>query len=61
MKKSDLLELEIIKHRLQCSQEGPYATRENAIALTYIKEALLWMNERVDYRIEINGLGRNTK
>jgi hypothetical protein len=53
--------LEIVRHRLQCFQEGQFATRENAIALTHIEEALLWMNKRVEDRIERNVLGTNNK
>jgi hypothetical protein len=53
--------LEIIRHRLQCFQQGTFATRENAIALTHIEEALLWMNKRVEDRIERNVLGTNNK
>lgn len=49
--------LEIVRHRLQCFQKGEFATRENAIALTHIEEALLWMNKRVEDRIERNVLG----
>ena len=49
--------LEIVRHRLQCFQNGPYATRENAIALTHIEEALLWMNKRVEDRAAANTLG----
>lgn len=56
---SDLLE--IVRHRLQCFQEGDFATRENAIALTHIEEALLWMNKRVEDRIERNVLGTMNK
>jgi hypothetical protein len=56
---SDLLE--IVRHRLQCFQQGEFATRENAIALTHIEEALLWMNKRVEDRIERNVLGTNQK
>ena len=51
--------LEICRHRLQCFQKGDFATRENAIALTHIEEALLWMNKRVEDRIERNVLGTN--
>lgn len=51
--------LEIVRHRLQSFQEGPYATRENAIALTHIEEALMWMNKRVEDRIEREVLGTN--
>lgn len=53
--------LEIVRHRLQCFQEGQFATRENEIALTHIEEALMWMNRRVEDRIERNVLGTNNR
>jgi hypothetical protein len=53
--------LEIVRHRLQCFQAGPFSSRENAIALTHIEEALMWLNRRVEDRIERNVLGRNEK
>lgn len=53
--------LEIVRHRLQCFQAGPFASRENAVALTHIEEALMWMNRRVEDRIERNVLGTNNK
>jgi len=53
--------LEIVRDRLKGFQSGEYATRENAIALTHIEEALLWMNKRVEDRIERNVLGTNQK
>ena len=53
--------LEIVRHRLQAFQKGQFATRENAIALTHIEEALLWMNKRVEDRVERNVLGTNNK
>ena len=56
---SDLLE--IVRDRLTGFQQGGFATRENAIALTHIEEALLWMNKRVEDRIERNVLGTNNK
>lgn len=49
--------LEIVRHRLTGFQSSPYATRENAIALTHIEEALLWMNKRVEDRASKNILG----
>lgn len=52
--------LEIVRDRLKGFQQGEFATRENAIALTHIEEALLWMNKRVEDRIERNVLGTNT-
>ncbi len=56
---SDLLE--IVRDRLKAFQAGPFATRENACALTHIEEALMWMNRRVEDRIERNVLGTNQK
>ena len=56
---SDLLE--IVRHRLHGFQNGPFSTRENAVALTHIEEALLWMNKRVEDRIERNVLGTYNK
>ena len=53
--------LEIVRHRLQHFQQGEFATRENAIALTHIEEALLWMNKRVEDRIERNVLATYKK
>jgi hypothetical protein len=53
--------LEIVRDRLKCFQEGEFAIRENAIALTHIEEALLWMNKRVEDRAERNVLGTNQK
>jgi hypothetical protein len=53
--------LEICRHRLQCFQTSEYACRENAVALTHIEEALMWLNRRVEDRIERNVLGINSK
>lgn len=53
--------LEIVRHRLQSFQRGDHATRENAIALTHIEEALLWMNKRVEDRAERGVLGTSGK
>lgn len=53
--------LEIVRHRLSCFQQGPFSARDNAIALTHIEEALMWMNRRVEDRIERNVLGTNNK
>jgi len=56
---SDLLE--IVRDRLQSFQKGEFATRENAIALTHVENALMWMNRRVEDRIERNVLGTYEK
>ena len=56
---SDLLE--IVRHRLQCFQEGEFRTRENACALTHIEEALMWLNKRKEDRKERSVLGTYNK
>ena len=38
--------LAIVLDRLQSFQSGEYACRENAIALTKIEEAMMWLNKR---------------
>ncbi len=53
--------LEIVRDRLKGFQNGEFACRENACALTHIEEALMWMNRRVEDRIERNVLGTNNK
>lgn len=53
--------LEIVRDRLKAFQAGPFSSRENACALTHIEEALMWMNRRVEDRIERNVLGKNKK
>lgn len=53
--------LEIVRDRLKGFQSGEFATRENAIALTHIEEALMWLNRRVEDRIERNVLGTSNK
>lgn len=53
--------LEIVRDRLCAFQKGEFATRENAIALTHIEEALLWMNKRVEDRAARGVLGTTKK
>lgn len=53
--------LEIARDRLKSFQSGPFESRENACALTHIEEALMWLNRRVEDRIERNVLGTNNK
>ncbi len=38
--------LAIVRHRLQEFQKGEFSCRENAIAITKLEEALLWLNKR---------------
>lgn len=53
--------LEIVRDRLIHFQQGNYACVENYFALTKIEEALLWLNKRVEDRIERNVLGLDEK
>ncbi|EQB4336200.1 ABC transporter ATPase [Clostridium botulinum] len=53
--------LEIVRHRLQCFQAGPFASEYNENALKHIEEALHCMNARVEDRVKRNVLGRNEK
>lgn len=38
--------LAILIDRLRAFQKGPYVCRENALALTKLEEAMMWLNER---------------
>lgn len=49
--------LEIVRDRLKGFQKGDMPTRETACALTHIEEALMWLNKRVEDRIERGVLG----
>lgn len=53
--------LEIVRDRLKCFQAGEFSSRENALALTHIEEALMWMNKRVEDRAERGVLGTMNK
>ena len=53
--------LEIVKHRLECFQEGDFSSHYNERALHHVSEALRWMNKRVEDRIERNVLGTMNK
>lgn len=44
IKEEDLIV--ILIDRLQSFQQGPYSTRENAVAITKLEEALMWLNKR---------------
>ena len=49
--------LEIARHQLDGFQAGELATREGAIALTHIEEALMWLNKRSEDRLKREVLG----
>ena len=56
---SDLLE--IVRDRLIGFQSGEFASEYNAKALEHIEIALMYMNRRVEDRIERNVLGTYKK
>src|ERR1700761_8855443 len=43
--------LAIVEDRLKCFQDGDYACRENALALTHIQEAMHWLHHRTRERL----------
>lgn len=43
--------LAIVEDRLTSFQSGPFACRENAIALTKIQEAMMWLHKRTRDRV----------
>lgn len=53
--------LAIVEDRLQGFQSGPYACRENAIALTKIQEAMMWLQKRTRDRMARGVEGTNEK
>lgn len=53
--------LAIVEHRLQCFQAGPFACRENAVALTKIQEAMHWLHHRTRERVQRGVEGTNVK
>ncbi len=53
--------LAVIEDRLKCFQAGPYACRENAIALTHIQDAMHWLHHRTRERMARGVEGTMTK
>lgn len=51
--------LAIVIDRLRSFQSGPLSCRDNAIALTHIEEALMWLQRRTRERIKrgVEGTG----
>lgn len=43
--------LAVVEHRLQGFQSGEYACRENALALTKLQEAMMWLHKRTRDRV----------
>lgn len=43
--------LAVVIDRLRCFQAGPFACRENALALTKLEESLMWLQKRTRDRM----------
>ena len=53
--------LAIVIDRLRSFQAGPYSCRDNAVALTHIEEALMWLQRRTRERIKRGVEGTHAK
>lgn len=53
--------LAIVIDRLQAFQKGPFACRENALALTKLEEAMHWLKHRTEERMKRGVEGTHTK
>ena len=53
--------LAILIDRLRGFQAGPFASRQNALMLTKLEEALHWTRDRADERAQRGVLGQNLK
>lgn len=53
--------LAIVEDRLVGFQSGPYACRENAVALTKIQEAMMWLQKRTMDRMKRGVEGTSQK
>lgn len=53
--------LAVVVDRLRSFQSGPYACRENALALTKLEEGLMWLLQRTRGRMARGVEGTHTK
>lgn len=53
--------LAIVADRLRSFQQGPFSTKENAVALTHVETALLWLQKRTHDRMRRGVEGTNQK
>lgn len=44
----------MVLKRLECFQESEYTCRENAVAITKLEEALMWLRRRTNKRVHRN-------
>lgn len=52
--------LAIVADRLRCFQQGPFASKANACALTHIEEAMHWLHQRTLDRMRRGVEGTHT-
>ena len=57
----DIHVLAVVRDRMRAFQAGPFACRENALALTAIEEAMMWLSRRADERAHRGVLGKNAQ
>jgi hypothetical protein len=53
--------LAIVADRMRCFNKGEYACRENALVLTKVEEAIMWLRHRADDRAKRKVLGTYQK
>lgn len=53
--------LAVVIDRLQCFQKGPFACRENALALTKLEESMHWLHHRTRERVARGVEGTHAK
>ena len=53
--------LAIVEDRLKAFQAGPFACRENELALTHLQEAMHWLHHRTRERLSRGVEGTNQK
>ena len=53
--------LAIVADRLRCFQDGPFKSRENALALTKVEEAMMWLHKRTRDRMARGVEGTHAK
>lgn len=53
--------LAIVADRLRSFQAGPYSTKENAVALTHVETAQLWLQKRTQDRLRRGVEGTQAK
>lgn len=53
--------IDVLVERLEGFQKGQFPCRENALAITKLEEARMWLNERTHRRKEQGVEGRNLK